>query len=216
VDSLQVTSSTASVYTSIAESFSQNDNPVMRSFINGYDVSTSLIQLAINATSLQANKLTIKIIIGPTTQIKKIWLSYVIFSPSTASFASYGGSFTQNNLCNQLTNDISGPLYQSSYIIFGITHISLNGTQRIDFSSSITNKFIFTLSVSRVIDSIGLVYVVIGTAPNKLCNKCGSNMVAYENDCLASCPVDTKPFLYKDGGVACKTNSIVNNQNKKL
>ena len=61
---------------------------------------------------------------------------------------------------------------------------------------------------SRNFDSLGLVYIVAGNSPNKLCSACGTNNKAYGNTCLSSCPLGTTANTYKDGGIACLGTAV--------
>lgn len=90
---LNVQNNEAVVATSLKQAFGSNDRPVVRVFINGYMASSNGVQIAVSPNNLEGAQLSIKVMFGSTTNIKSVWLSYVAFSPSTASFAAFGGSF---------------------------------------------------------------------------------------------------------------------------
>ena len=146
--------------------------------------------------------------LGPTTQIKGIWLSWIAFSPVTASFSAYGGSVGRSSFVGSFNSDVSSNLYQNSYLLYGLTQVSINGQDPLAYSCQISDDFQLSLSASRNFDSLGLVYIAAGNAPAKLCAACGANNVVYGNSCLSSCPLGTTPNTFKDGGVACLGTAV--------
>jgi len=81
----------------------------------------------------------------------------------------------------------------------------LNGAQGLSFSSNINNNLILSASSSRNFNQFGLVYIIIGVLPSAICKSCGKGFVAFNSDCLTSCPDGTYAFTYKDGGIGCRT-----------
>ena len=193
----------AVVNTNIQQAFGSNDSPVVRAFLNGYEATSQVVQISVNPSNLQGTTLSIRISLGKTTQVKSVWISWIAFSPVTASFTAYGGSLSRNGFIGTFNSDISSNLYQNSYLLYGLTTLSLTGTDALAFTFQISNTFQLSLSSSRIFESFGLVYIVAGNAPSKLCSACGNNNKAFGNTCLSSCPLGTTANTYKDGGVAC-------------
>ena len=158
-------------------------------------------------TNLQGTKLTIKITVGANTNLKRIWLSWLAFSPATSSFGSYGGQVSQNKYSDSVSSDISGSLYQNTYSLYGLNLISLVGNDALTFTSSIDNNYILTIASSAVIDSFSLVYISVGVLPWQVCGNCGKNAAINGAACVDSCPAGTIPFTYKNETVGCKTCS---------
>ena len=71
------------------------------------------------------------------TVIDRINLSWVAFSPSTASFASYGGQQHSNNFSGAKSKDISGPIYNADHTIYGLNLISITSGKGIAFMTDI-------------------------------------------------------------------------------
>jgi len=165
------------------------------------------VQISVSPTNLEGTKLTIKITIGEATNLRRIWLSWLAFSPSTASFGSYGGQVSQNKYSGSVSSDISNSLYQNAYTLYGLNLISLNAVLPIAFTSSIDSTYVLTISASATIDSFSLVYVSVGVLPGKQCDSCNNGLIANGNDCVTACPAGTFSHAYKDGGVACRTCS---------
>ena len=209
VDNLQTLPSCncAVAYTSINSAFAQSDNPVLRVFLNGFDVSSSTVQLSVTPTNLQGTKLTIKVSVGTSTTLKRIWLSWVAFSPVSSGFGSYGGQVSQAKYSGSVSSDISNSLYQNTYSLFGLNLISLTASQPLAFSSNIDADFVLTIASNNVIDNFALIYVAVGVLPSKLCSSCGNGLVVSGSKCVMACPEGTYSGSYKDGGVACRTCS---------
>lgn len=197
----------ALAYTSINAPFAQSENPVIRVFLNGFDVSSNSAQISVSPTNLQGTKLTIKITVGASTSLKRIWLSWLAFSPSTASFGSYGGQVSQSKYSGSVSSDISNSLYRNSYSLYGLNVISLTSSQALAFTSTIDNDYVLTISSSNVCDNFALIYVTVGVLPSQVCNDCGKGLVAVGDSCVAACPAGTYSASYKDGGVCCRTCS---------
>lgn len=81
VTNLNVVGNAATVTTSLQSAFSASDKPVIRAFINGYMSWGQVIQLAVAPSNLEGTTLSVKIMLGPTTNVTAIWLSYIAFSP---------------------------------------------------------------------------------------------------------------------------------------
>lgn len=200
---LTVTSNSAVVTANIQQAFGTNDSPVIRAFLNGYQTQSNAVQISVSPSNLQGTTLSIKILLGPSTQIAGIWLSWIAFSPVTASFSAYGGSVGRNSFVGSYNSDVSSNLYQNSYLLYGLSQISINGKESLAYSCQISNNFQLSLASSRNFDSLGIIYIAAGNPPSKLCSACGAANIAYGNSCLSSCPLGTTPNTYKDGGVCC-------------
>jgi hypothetical protein len=197
----------ALAYANIISGFGKSDNPVIRVFINGFDVSSSTVQISVSPTNLEGTKLTIKITTGAATGLRSIWLSWLAFSPSTATFGSYGGQFSKSRYSGSVSSDISNSLYQSQYVLYGINLISLSQSKPLAFTSAIDSNFVLTVSASSLVDDFSLVYIAVGVLPSQVCSNCGNGLFASGNNCISACPVGSYAFTYKDGGVACRTCS---------
>jgi hypothetical protein len=122
-----VNANSAVVTTKIQQTFGANDNPVVRVFLNGYQSESNIVQIQVSPSNLQGTTLSAKILLGPTSKIVGIWLSWIAFSPVTASFSAYGGSLGRNSFIGSFNTDISSHLYQNSYLLYGLSQISING-----------------------------------------------------------------------------------------
>lgn len=83
-------------YANIISPFAQADNPILRVFINGFDVASDNVQISVSPTNLQNTRLTVRITIGSTTKLNKIWLSWLAFSKVNKGFGVYGGQISRS------------------------------------------------------------------------------------------------------------------------
>jgi hypothetical protein len=205
---LQVSSSQAVVSTNIQQAFGVNDKPIVRAFINGYMLSSAGVQIAISASNLQGTQLSVTVLLGSTTQVSAVWVSFIAFSPSTSSFAAYGGSLIKNQFSGSTSEDIQSNLYETPYTLFGLTQISLFGVQSMNYSCTLSKQFLLGVSASNVFDSFGIMYIIAGSAPKKLCEACGTANKAYGNTCVSSCPLGTTAKAFNDGGIGCLGTAV--------
>ena len=135
------------------------------------------MQISVSPTNLQGTDLTVKITVGSKTTLKHAWLSWLAFVPRGASFGSYGGQLAENNFKGTSSKDVSNSLYYSPYKIYGVNLLSLTVAGELDFSSSIDDDFVMTVSSSEVVNHFSIVYVSVGVPTSQVCLNCGSNLV---------------------------------------
>ena len=166
----------AVVSTNLVQAFSSNQHPVIRVFLNGFNLDrrSGALQVSAAPTNLQGTQLTIKVTMGKKTLIDKICLSWIAFSPSTSSFVSYGGQISKSKFSGSATKDISSTIYESAYSIYGLNLVSIISGKGVSFTSDISKNFIFSASSSVPIDSFSIVYVAVGPYPSKVCANCGA------------------------------------------
>ena len=64
-----------------------------------------------------------------------------------------------------------------------------------------------TIASSGVVNNFSIIYISIGVLPSNVCDNCAEGLVAYEKQCVSSCPSGTYAFTYADQGIACRTCS---------
>ena len=72
----------AAVEVKLRLNFGTQLNPVIRTFVSGYSVSSEVVQVMTNPTNLKGTDLTIRVTVGVTTTLTSVTISYVAFSPS--------------------------------------------------------------------------------------------------------------------------------------
>lgn len=66
-DNLNLNQGRGYAYTSLTRAFTSQEQPVIRTFINGFDVTSNVLQLATAPANLEGTKLTIGISVGAAT-----------------------------------------------------------------------------------------------------------------------------------------------------
>ena len=188
--------------TTIKQAFANGASPVIRTFINGFDSVNAVLQLATAPTNLQGTTLTIGISVGPDSRVRTLWGSFIAFSPSTASFVSYGGQIKRQKFSGSVTTDISNTIYRSPYALLGLNLISLGDQSSIQFSTKLDDAFSCVVSASRTVNDFSMVYIVVGVPVSQVC-ACGTGLIPYEDNCVSDCPASYGRKVFNDGGVAC-------------
>ena len=60
---------------------------------------------------------------GENTNLKEIWLSYVIFSPSSLQFASYGGLAAEVGFKDTAHTNIHTIIHETKNVLIGLTKL---------------------------------------------------------------------------------------------
>jgi hypothetical protein len=87
------------VYPTLSSAFGASQNPVIRVFLNGFNLAagSGALQISVAPTNLQNTNITIKVTMGKMTLVDRVVLSWIAFAPITASFVSYGGQVSKNS-----------------------------------------------------------------------------------------------------------------------
>ena len=111
-------------------------------------------------------------VVGKNTDLKEVYFSYIVFSPKTAQFASYGGGFTEKNFDGTKVYDINKIIYNTPYVFYGFIGIQLAGKGPLGFASDVDNELFLKLSSRRNIDEFTLSYIALGISPANACQNC--------------------------------------------
>jgi hypothetical protein len=77
--------------------------------------------------------------------------SYIIFSPPSAPFSSYGGMLDEISFSGSYNTDIRKTIYQTDYLLFGFSILSFNLLQAQSLSSTIDSDMVLSIASSGVI-----------------------------------------------------------------
>ena len=94
-----------SVYPTLSQAFAANQNPVIRVFLNGFNLAagSGALQISVAPTNLQNTNITIKVTMGKMTIVDRVVLSWIAFAPASASFVSYGGQVSKNTFSGAIS-----------------------------------------------------------------------------------------------------------------
>ena len=84
--------------------------------------------------------------------LQTIYLSYVVFNPRSAPFASYGSSLTQIDFQGTKTFDLHRMIYNSPYVFIGFSNLKLTGTKVLAFTLNINEDMLLSLDSNRPFD----------------------------------------------------------------
>lgn len=180
-------------------------NPVARIFLNGFGVNagTQGFQIQIEARDIGSTGFTLAVATGSQTDLKFILFSFLIFSPTTAPFASYGGSITKSGFSGVGYQDISNTIYSNNFVLQGL--VRLGSSLNLNILTNLDNDFVLGFSSEAGSVDFVYAYVVVGVAPQSVCSHCSSERCAYRDRCVASCPENTYQVTFKDGGIGCRS-----------
>lgn len=192
------------------------DRAIIRAFINGFGLNSGStgIQIQVDGRSIQANGLTIVTLTGPRTDLKKLWFSYIAFSPSTAAFTSYGGTVADTSFLGTNAKDVKSLVQHNNYGLVGLNKIS--STFSLRYSTDVDADFIFSYTVAGNNVDFVANYIFVGPRTNTVCSRC-TETYSHRDQCVASCPAGTFQKPYNMGGIACiscspKLNLVLNAQ----
>lgn len=74
--------------------------------------------------------------------IRKLTLSFLVFSPTMVSFASYGGMVSRSGFSGAGHQDTSNTIYLPNFVLVGL--VKLSSSLSLNLRSSLDNDFIFS------------------------------------------------------------------------
>ena len=131
----------AAVNANLVRPFDAKQHPVIRVFLNGFNLDrrSGALQVSAAPTNLQGTQLTIKVTMGKKTLIDKICLSWIAFSPSTVSFVSYGGQVSKDNFQDLLAKT-SAALFINLLTLSMVSISSPSSVEKVSLSPQISVK----------------------------------------------------------------------------
>lgn len=155
-----------------------------------------------------------RIIAGPKSNLKQVWFSYIIFSPSSLPFASYGGLAAEIAFTGTAHTNIHTIIHETDNHIAGLTKLKANSNRMFHFTSEIDSDLILSYSNDGNAIDFFVTYLVVGMAPGKLCASCNEKF-AFKGQCVKNCPANTYSFTYGDRGQGCRKCSSKLNERLK-
>lgn len=119
---------------------------------------------------------------GKKTDLKSVDFSYLLFSPSSAPFASYGGSMSRVGLTGITYQDISNTIYYSNMIIQGL--MKVGSALSINLASNFDSEFVMGFNNQGPAIDFIYSYVVLGVPAASMCSNCRSQKCAYRDICV--------------------------------
>jgi hypothetical protein len=158
------------------------DTAISRVFLNGLTLTQETkFEVSVEGKKISEKQFEIEFVIGSQTSVTKIYLSYLIFSPSQSTFDSYGGVISKSSLEGSLNLNIHRIIGNLEYPFYGIVKLT-SSASKVYLTSNIDKDLVFSLSSTAVIEQIDVSYIIVGTGPKKACEKCGPKaLIQYED-----------------------------------
>ena len=119
--------------------------------------------------------------VGSQTNVRKIWFSYIVFSPSEVGYASYGGIISETSFTGTGIKNFRNGINMPNYPLQGLT--KLNSGFSVGITSNIDSDFVYSYSVTGAPLTFSFSYVMIGTTLQAICSTCPENY-AYDSQCV--------------------------------
>lgn len=154
--------------------------------------------------SISADKLELEVQVAGSMEISSARINYIVFSPGSAVFASYGGGVSETNFVQSKVYNLQKFIHSSPYGFYGLANIRLSTPGASAISADLSNDFYLRLDSLRSFNELYLSYIIIGVTPSACCSACSNRIVA-QSDCVAACPANTYAVTFKDGAQGCRT-----------
>ena len=117
---------------------------IARPLLNGFALGegSSYLDIKIEEKEIKQNSISFLITAGGLTKLKTVWLSYIIFNPSSASFTAYGGLVSEINFKGNSATNIHTIIHYTQNFLSGFSRLKSDLSQEFSFSSSIDENFV--------------------------------------------------------------------------
>lgn len=195
----------APVVVNFANAIPNANSAIARAFLTGYKmVAGNEIFIRAFDKAVSANRVELGVQVAGSMEISSAQVNYVVFSPSTAVFASYGGGVSENNFSQSKIYNLQRFIHSSPYAFYGLANIRHSSAGVSAVNSDITSDFYLRIDSLRPFNELFLSYIIVGVNPATACAACPERIIS-PSSCVASCPSDTYAVSYKDGGRGCRT-----------
>lgn len=169
-------------------------------FITGYELASGA-EIFIRGfdKKIGARTLELGVQVAGNMEIKSARVNFIVFSPSTAVFASYGGGITESAFSQTKVYNVQKFVHESPLAFVGVANLRQSAPGPVAFSSSISKDFYVRLSSSRPIQEVFFSYIILGVPPASSCSNCKEQLI-YGSSCVAAPPSNAYLVTYRDGG----------------
>lgn len=150
---------------------------IVRTFLNGYKSETEgLVDLAISQEITSMSNVKFSIDAGDM-DLRKIYLSYIVFNPASANFTAYGGQVSKINFRGSAIYNFQQKLHESPYVIHGITSAKFSNAVNFRFNTELADEFYYRIDSSGLFDNYTILFVAIGVPTKDNCANCAEKYV---------------------------------------
>lgn len=170
------------------------------------------LDISIKLVSFSQSTLDLNFTGNSFSQIKTVYFSYAMIGTGVNAYISDQGFISILGLKGVDSRDLQKSFIQSQYKLYGVNNLNFS-VNNIALISSIRSDLTSTIYSTTLIDSLMIDYFILSNHPKNMC-VCDDKTLKYSfnNLCLSSCPQNTFPYSYPDGGYVCllKPVQIIN------
>lgn len=186
-------SSNRQIIVPFSKKYNNSAQLVARPYLSGIYIDISSMSLSLQMMQISIGESSFTVGVVSDSPIKGIYVSYFVFSPSTAAFVSYGGIASQPSISGTIFQTVQMSLNSPNNNFFGITGFSFSNSVRVSLSSSIDSKFILNTTGNSFNTTVS--FIVIGNNPNTVCSECPGTIPSYDR-CVQGCGAEQVMFNY--------------------
>lgn len=178
-------------------------NYISRPFLAGFTLTqtSNIVSIALAGADMTVTTMTVNVLSNSAPSA--VTISYILFSPPTANFASYGGVIEHEQLPSAVSMSVHKELSTLSNFIYGLNSFAMGANQRISLSSNVDNQFVLTISPGQITTRVSLLYIIFGVRNSFVCSNCANKLSDLFGNCQAMCGPGEATFTYSDGSVGC-------------
>jgi hypothetical protein len=126
-------------------------------------------------------------------------VSYMLFSPSTAGYASYGGIIDQPLVPNSTYISVFKSLSSLQNYIYGINGFAFGSAPNINISTSIDKSFVLAIQPGQIVTNLTVAYIIYGMSPKYVCLNCPNTLPNFDGNCASQPTAQEATYTYPDG-----------------
>lgn len=159
------------------------NSSILRTFLLGCDSKTSSFECGLLPKAVKNSLITVEIY-GTSSGNTTISFSYVIFSPSTAGFTSYGGYLTNQSLQGTYATSLHKTMAFTPYRFHGLSYLNFSTLAPSKISTIIDDDLVFQIQSSTFLDRYAIFHLIFGRTAKSACGN------QYQNKalCVSTCP----------------------------
>lgn len=176
---------------------------ISRPFLCGVTLSKTSNSVAVSLVGRELSRSSINVGINSACGLTAVTVSYIVFSPSTAGFASYGGIIDQPAVPEATYLSIHKSLCSLENYIYGLNGFTFGAAPSVSLSSSIDRSFVLTVNPGQITTKLTFSYIVYGPSPKFVCSNCADKISGFGGNCLSQCDEGEALYTYPDGSQGC-------------
>lgn len=147
-----------------------SNTSILRTFLLGCDSDTASVECGLLPKAVGSSSIAVDIY-GLKMSNASISFSYLVFSPSTAGFTSYGGYLTNQSFRGGFSSDLHKSITYTPYRFHGLSYLNFSTATSTNILSSIDDDLILQFASENLINRYALFYIILGKTAKSTCGK---------------------------------------------